>query len=388
MHRFRTKLDYWLKHNEAFNRLFTIVASTVMRFWGLFVPIDKMLIIFSGHSRKYNDSPRTIYEYMISHTEYQAYKYVWVLDNPDEVEIPGNPVKVKSDTVAYFKASLRAKYWITCVNIERGLHYKKKSCIYLNTWHGLPFKHVGNHAARRQDYDFSDIDYFCYASEYEKAIIMDAFNTRECAMIPSGLPRNDELYQVTIGEITELKKKLGLPEDKKIILYAPTWRDSNDNGSTYSIRPPINADYWEALLGELYIVLFRTHSYTNKLLGIEFNDAIRNYTSYPVVNDLLKVSDILISDYSALMADFSILERPILCFTYDYDDYKKERGLYLDYNTDMPSGILRTEHDVLNYIKTMEYQKECIKTRNIVKNKLTYIGGNATEICLQKIFGK
>ena len=69
------------------------------------------------------------------------------------------------------------------------------------------------------------MDYFCYASEYEKKVYMNAFRTREDAMIPTGLPRNDELYSVTPDEIKNIKERLGLPLDKKIILYAPTWRE-------------------------------------------------------------------------------------------------------------------------------------------------------------------
>lgn len=137
-----------------------------------------------------------------------------------------------------------------------------------------------------------------------------------------------------------------------------------------------------------YVVLFRMHAYTNKLLGLEFNDTLRDYSTYPNVNDLFKVADILISDYSASMADFSILERPVLCFTYDYEEYRKERGLYMDYETEMPSGLLKTEDEVLEYIKDMDYEKECEKTRRMLKAKLLQYGGNATETCLSVLFDK
>lgn len=207
-------------------------------------------------------------------------------------------------------------------------------------------------------------------------------------MIPTGLPRNDELYRVTSQEIKDIKERLGLPLDKKIILYAPTWRDSTDNGKTYAIKPPIDAKRWEKELKDDYIVLFRMHTYTNKLLGLEFNDTLRDYSAYPNVNDLFKVTDILISDYSASMADYAILERPVLCFTYDYEQYREERGLYVDYATDMPSGILKTEDDVLEYIKTMDYKKECEKTRIMIKEKMIHLGGRATEMCLKKLFEK
>lgn len=135
-------------------------------------------------------------------------------------------------------------------------------------------------------------------------------------------------------------------------------------------------------------MLLRTHAYTTKLLGIEFNDVIRDYISYPVINDLFKVSDILVSDYSSCIADFSILERPIICFAYDYEAYCDYRGLYLDLNVAMPSGVKHTEQEVIAQIKNMDFQAECVKTKEMIKDRLTYIGGNATELCVEKMFGK
>ena len=387
MHGFRARLDYLLKHNYTVNRLFNWSVSSFLKVWGFFVPTDEKMVVFSGHTRKYNDSPRAIYEYMLSHPEkYRQLRCVWALEDPEHVDIPGNPIKVKSDTLQYFKYTLKAKYWVTCVNIERSLHFKKKTCRYLNTWHGTPFKHVGNDAGGRKDYDFGSVDLFCYASEYEKVIYKRAFRVKDMALIPTGLPRNDDLYRTSLREIVELKRRLDLPLDKKIVLYAPTWRDSTDNGRTCSIKPPVDAMKWEETLKDDYIVLFRMHAYTNKLLGLEFNETLRDYSDYPNVNDLFKVADILISDYSASMADYSILERPVLCFAYDYEEYRDERGLYLDYSKDMPSGILRTEDDVLNYLKTMDYQEECQKTRAMLKDRLLQFGGKATENCVSRLF--
>lgn len=137
MHGFRARLDYILKHNYAINRIFNWTASSFMKVWGYFIPLDDEMIIFSGHTRRYNDSPRTLYEYMLAHPKkFGRYKCVWALEDPENVDIPGNPIKVKSDTPKYFKYTLKAKYWVTCVNIERSLHYKKRKCRYLNTWHG------------------------------------------------------------------------------------------------------------------------------------------------------------------------------------------------------------------------------------------------------------
>ena len=386
MHGFRARLDYVLKHNHFISVLFRMVASASMRIWGVFVPVDNKMVIFTAHGRKYNDSPRAIYEYMLKSGKFNGFKMVWGLEDPS-VEIPGNPIKVKADTVAYFRYTLKAKYWITCVNIERSLHYKKKSQLYLNTWHGTALNTMGNAVSGRKDFDFSYINFFSYESEFQKQHCIDDFNCREESMIPSGLPRNDTLYYTTSEEVLSLKKKLGLPLDKKIILYAPTWRDSKDNGHTYALKPPIDIKKWEKELAHEYILLFRTHSYTNKVIGVEFNDFVRDFISYPVVNDLFKVADILISDYSSCITDFSILSRPIICFAYDYDDYCKTHGLNLDFRTEMPNGIKENEDDVLDFLKVMDYDKECENTR-IFNSKYTYIGGHATEICIEKMFGK
>jgi CDP-glycerol glycerophosphotransferase len=268
------------------------------------------------------------------------------------------------------------------------LHYKKKSCRFLNTWHGAPIKRGGNDCGGRKDFDFRAVDFFCYASDFEKGTEQRSFRVREEAQIPTGLPRNDELYRVTQEEIISIKKKLDLPLDKKVIIYAPTWRDSNDGGVSYEIKPPVDIKKWEASLSEDYVLAMRTHQYTNKLLGIEFDDFCRDFCTYPNVNDLLKVADLMISDYSAIMADYSILERPILCFAYDYEWFRDTRGLYLDYTKEMPSGILRSEDEVLSYIKSMDFEKESIKTKQLLKNKLAQYGGHATETCLDLLFEK
>lgn len=387
MRGFRAKLDYWLKHNYGLNVVFVFCVSIIMKLWGFFVKTDENLILFSGHTRKYNDSPKAIYEYMISNEKFSRYKFVWALENPNEVKIPGNPQKVKADSVEYFRKTLKAKYWVTCVNIERGLRYKKKNCIYMNTWHATPVKHMGNAANGRKDYNFSHVDFFCVAGEYEKKIYLKDLLVKEESILKTGLPRNDVLYHVDGEKIRSIRKKLCIPEEKKVILYAPTWRDSEDGGKTYGLKPPIDVKYWENELGEDYVVLLRTHSYTNELLGVKFNNFIRNYTSYPDVNELLAIADIMISDYSAIIFDYCILERPILCYGYDFDEFAKKRGFYVSLESELPCGVQKTEEELINYIKNINYQ-EAAKRTKLFKNKYMQYGGQATEMCANILIGE
>ena len=381
---FRAKLDYILKHNKLIYRIFNVSMSFAMRLWGKMLPIDSKLVLFSSLSRRYNDSPREIYESMVCDPRYRDYKFVWALEDVS-IDIPGSAIKVKADSYEYFRIALKAKYWVTAVNIERSLHFKKRECLYLNTWHGCPIKCIGNDANGREDYDFSDIDYFCYSGEYEKKVMMGAFRLRESSMLPVGLPRNDVLFGYTGEDSESIKKGLGISPNRKVILYAPTWRDNVDKGKTYIIAPPINFDIWKKALGDKYVILVRAHAYTNKVLNIAFDDTVVDVSSYPSINDLFKISDILISDYSASIIDYSILERPIICFGYDYEEYKKQRGLYWDLEVEMPNGVFKCENDVLQHILNMDYDAECKKTLAL-KQKYNQYGGFATQACVKALF--
>lgn len=382
----KEKVIYFLKHNAAFNRVVRMVVNVFFCVWGWFVPVDEHTVLFTAHSQDYNDSPRSIYEYMIGEERFRDYRLVWAVKDPERCAIPGDCVKIKADTLGYFALSLKAKYWIACVNIERGFQYKRKTQYYLNTWHGTPLKTIGNAATGRKDYDFSRITFFCSAGAYEDEIYCRDFCLRSESLLHTGLPRNDALYHVTKEQILDMRMRLNIPTDKRVILYAPTWRDSTDTGKTYALKPPIDTIYWEQRISSNYVLLMRTHPYTNRVLGVEFNDFIHDMTAYPSINDLLIVSDILISDYSATFFDYSILERPMIAFCYDYEEYKTERGLYIDLVTAFPGGIARSQDEVINRIVKMDYVQGCNMTRAFKAKYLQY-GGSATKTCIEKLFG-
>lgn len=380
----RARIDYILKNYSIIQKTYKIVMSNFFKLIGIFIPINNKMILFNAHGRQYNDSPKAIYLKMVNDPMFEDYEFVWALDEPSLYNIPGC-TKVKMDTIKYFITALKSKYWVTCVNIERGLNFKKNQTVYLNTWHGTPLKLVGNSVKGRNDFDFSSVNIFCTAGEYEKEIYKKDFNVKNENLFSTGLPRNDELYHSKDSHILKYKKMLKLPIDKKIILYAPTWRDSDDNGKSYSINPPINFSYWKEKLQDEYVLLLRTHAYTNKVLKVEFDNFFRDFTSYPDINKLLIVSDILVSDYSATIFDYSILEKPIICFGYDYDEYKKNRGLYLNLDEELPSGVIRTQEKVLEKILNLNYEIECKKTAEL-KRKYLIEGGNAANKCIDLLF--
>ena len=381
----RGRFEYVLKHNSWIMKTFIFLGSSFFRFIGLFVKIDDSLVLLNSYSGKfYNDSPKKIYELMINDPRCKDYKYVWAFREPDKITVPGNCKKIKIDTWKYFVTALKAKVWIANVNIERGLKFKKKEQYYLNTWHGTSVNFVGNAVDGRDDFKWDYVNAFCFAGEYEREFIKRDFCVTDEHLLPSGLPRNDDLYTVDETRIRSIKTKLGFPLDKKVVLYAPTWRESTDGGENCNIKPPINVAKWRDALADKYILIFRTHHYTKAMLGIEFDEFVRDGSDYPDVNDLLVIADYLISDYSCIMMDYCILGRPIIEFGYDYDEYSKTRGFYLDLDKDIPSHILRTEEEVLKYISDSDYLEECKKAQKFRDEHIDY-GGHAAQMCVDAI---
>ncbi|PWJ70788.1 CDP-glycerol glycerophosphotransferase [Ruminococcaceae bacterium R-25] len=380
----RKRLIYILKHNVILQKLYRVIMSFVFRVMGLFVKTDDKLILFvSFMGLGFNDSPKAIYDYLKSHPEYGSYRMVWAFEKPqDHKELD----TVRIDSFKYFKTALKAKYWVTNTNIERGLKFKKKSQIYLNTWHGIALKHIGNDCPGRKDYNFNTVDHLVVSGDHDEKVWKSAFNADEKTYLRCGMPRNEELWLASEERRAELKSKLGLPSDKKIILYAPTWRDSTDGGANYEIKPPIHLDIWKKTLGSDYIVLFRAHHQTTKVLGIQFDEFVRDYSEYPAVNDLIIVSDILITDYSAIAFDYSVLCKPIFCYAYDYETYLADRGTYFDIDDYYPNKSCRTEDDLLDRICNCDYEMECSNTKTFRDRFIKY-GIGATKACVDACFG-
>lgn len=178
---------------------------------------------------------------------------------------------------------------------------------------------------------------------------------------------------------------LGISSLKKIILYAPTFREySRDKFNACYLKPPIDIEKWKKTLGGGYIILFRAHYEVINVLGIRDDDFIKNVSSYPCLNDLIAISDMLISDYSSIYFDYSITEKPMLCFAYDYEEYSEKRGLYLSLHDIMPCNVNLDENSLLEEITRMDIDEYTNKTK-IFKNRFAPNAGNATNIVIDKL---
>ncbi|MBM7635594.1 CDP-glycerol glycerophosphotransferase family protein [Streptococcus saliviloxodontae] len=385
----KSRIIYLIKHNHVIKWLYVHMGSLFLRMLGFFIKTDDNLVLFVPNTGKsFSGSPRDIYDYMQSQEAYANYRTIWAFDEPAKMAEEFQLETVKLDSLAYFITCLRAKYWVTDINIERGLRFKKKGTVFLNTWHGVAIKKIGNDDPNSAKYDYRDLDYLCVSGEYDKQVFSSALKAPETSFLEVGMPRNDRLFKATDAEKEELRKLLDIPEGKKVIVYVPTWRDSQDKGKTFGLA--IEADFkkWQEELGEDYVILFRAHSRTTEVMSVEYNEFLRDYSSYPDLNDLLIVADVLITDYSSVVFDYAILEKPVVYFAYDYDAYLEERGCYFEPRDVFEQPILEEETAVISHLKSLDIVKESALTTQIKKSFMDHSHGQATQMCVEKLFSK
>lgn len=358
------------------------IGSAIIRLIGLFIPINRNRILFTSFGGlKFDDSPKEIYQAILDDKRFNDKELIWAFTNPESFSIPIGK-KIRIDTITYFYYALSSKIWITNSSVERGLSFKKKNIFYLNTWHGTPIKKMGrdlpsdNESFTSKGKNHWDIQ--LSQSVYESTIFSRVFGIKPEKFKTFGLPRNDSLGRVSNDLNTELRTKLGLPLDKMIILYAPTFREyhkDKDYNSTIDI--PINFKKWEAELGDKYILLIRAHYDVVKLLDIPESSFVKDYSSYESLNELLIITDVLISDYSSIFFDYSILSKPMLCYAYDYEEYQSKRGLYFDIRKELEMEINISEDYILNEIKNLDYEHRKMITIRFRKKFVTEFGNAA-----------
>ncbi len=390
----KMKIKNFIKHNRLVYVVYYYLFSTILRLIGRFVAIDDNCALFVSYGgKKYDDSPRFVYQYIKDFAAYSWLKPIWAFKNPDD--FPEVTNKVKIDSIAYFLTAIKSKYWITNSSCARGLNFKKRDTINAFFVHGMTgIKKIGADIENKENtykqLFKEQFDYIFIEGKEETPLLEKAWGISKDQLFLTGLPRNDDLVCVSDTEIESIKQKINIPQEKKVILYAPTFREERVDSALNSVLSiPFDFAKWEQKLSNEYVLLITAHYEVERLLdSIPNNGFVFNVFNYPVLNDLLKISDILITDYSSIVFDYSILEKPIFCYGYDYDEYMKNRGTYNDLNTLFSHGVIRNEDELISLIHNIDYEKECDFTKVKIKDRFIACYGDATKKAADIIFNR
>lgn len=362
-------------------------------------PVKENVILFETFMAKnYSDSPKYIYEYIAqNHPEYEC---VWAINDGAKIPYGAKTVKRFSFQYAYYLAV--SKYLV--FNVRPPLWYRKREeQVFLETWHGTPLKRLvfdqeevtsASPKYKQQFYrQRKDWDFLVSANPFSTKTFRSCF-LYEGEMLEYGYPRNDILYWPNKDEIAQqLKEKLGIPKDKKTILYAPTWRDDQHYGSgQYKFELALDLKLMKERLQDDYVVLLRTHHYISDHIDVRgLGDFVINLSSYDDISEIYLISDICITDYSSVFFDYANLKRPILFYTYDFDKYKNQlRGFYIDMNTEVPGPLLYTSEQVVQAIEDIDEITEEYKERydQFYDRFCCYDDGHASEHVAEAMLAK
>ena len=405
------KLKQLTKNNAALRRFVRKIIFFLRRvrynLRGIGTRVDEKLFLFSsfeGHN--FADSPKAIYNYLLNNPDYADYKFVWCFENPEKykfLEKNRNTAVVKQNSSECEKYYKRAKYWV--LNHRVAVHrHPSKNQVFVQCWHGTPLKKLGfdieggenvinsqKELCEKYETDAKKYSYMLSPSPFASEKFISSFNLKalgkEGCILEEGYPRNDALFTFDESKIKSIKEELNIPEDKKVILYAPTWRDNqHKTGVGYTYKIEVDFDKLKSELEEEYVILFRAHYFVSNSFDFEkYSGFVFDVSKIDDINDLYIISDILITDYSSVFFDFANLKRPIIFFMYDIEQYENElRGFYIDL-AELPGAIIQTENELIDEIrktKTFEYTEK-YKAFNQKFNPLD--DANASKRVVEKI---
>jgi len=324
-----------------------ILIPIVFRILEQFMKRDDTIVLLGSGFNRFTDNSKYLFLYLIQNCKnIRAYYVVASYDEYVMLKDQKLPV-VHKHSLENMKLALKSGYIFITHNIDDVFPSVRKDATVVNLWHGTPIKKIGydskveNKWIRNKRLTFRKIPYVLwdYVIVSHESLIerqMNSFRKKRESFLPMGLPRNDILFEVKrddkVNQEYKLKfaNKYNFPVESELILYVPTFRPYKQ-GKAEFIR--LISTFNEVYRGSNKRLLVRLHPHDFNLINNNiWGNTVVIVNDYPDVQELLAVSDIMITDYSSIVFDYSILERPVYLFPYDYEQYIKMVELYSDYN--------------------------------------------------------
>lgn len=373
----------------------------------------------SNMGRNCSGNPRAIFEAMQKDTRFKKIRKIWAFNGDffrlkreyGERLLPKGCKIVRYGGLRYYFHIATSGIWVFDTRQEPYL-VKRKGAFYLMTWHGTPLKKLGldmctlNMAGEKIDLKTYTDSFVKESAKWDCLLAQNDFSASvfpRCfgykgKVLTSGYPRNDRLARA--GNIGEGEEILKAKKKKKILLYAPTWRDDEYLGNGF-YKCPSRPDFLklEKELKDKYRIIVKLH-YLVKLRPGDIPQScidsgfVKVYGNDIDITSLYLKADALIGDYTSAVFDYSVLRRPMFFFCYDLENYRdKLRGFYLDFEKIAPGPVSRNEYELIHDIKkTFENsndgdQKDYReKLKCFIETFNKYDDGHASERVLEEIY--
>jgi CDP-glycerol glycerophosphotransferase len=328
-------------------------------------PVLDQILFISWKGKQCGDNPLGIAEELRRRGDDR--EQLWAVTDWS-VPVPDGGTAVLRGTQEYYEALARSRYLVSNDDMQPPFR-KRDGQVYLQTWHGTLLKRIGFDIANPQFIsgtayfdqlarDVAQWDLLLSPNPFSTPLMRRAFRY-EGEIGEYGYPRNDLLRRGDVAELAaRVRDRLGLPAGKRVVLYAPTWRDNQvyANGRRYRFDMRLDLERAWRELGEDHVFLIRGHHHMADDVPAGMRDGFAiNVTAYPDITELYLVADVLVTDYSSAMFDYAVTGRPILFFTYDLAEYRDNlRGFYFDFEAEAPGPLLATSAEVIGALKDID----------------------------------
>ncbi len=325
-------------------------------------PVRPAVLFDAFKGTQYSDSPRAVHEELIRRGA--DLEHLWVVRD-DQVDVPETARAVRMWSPQWYEALATSRYVVANNHLPDWFRKRPEQTV-VQTWHGTPLKKIGHdiesvHFAdqrylERVEKEVQNWDMLVSPNSFSTPILQRAFKFPG-EMVECGYPRNDILRRPDTGDRErEIRRRIGLPRGKRVIMYAPTWRDDQFYApGKYKFDFRIDLDDARARLGDDHVLLVRRHPNVVDPVPGAGDGFVFDVSDYPDMADLSLIADVMITDYSSLMFDYVNTGRPILFFTYDLDHYRDTlRGFYFDFERSAPGPLLFESAQLITAIRNVD----------------------------------
>ncbi|QXJ23758.1 CDP-glycerol glycerophosphotransferase family protein [Actinomadura graeca] len=325
-------------------------------------PLTEMVVFDSYGASQYSCNPRAIYEELAR--SHPGLECVWV-STDGQFTVEGDARTVMSGSRDHYRALARARYIVTNFGLPAGFA-KRSGQTYMQTWHGTPLKRMGYDLAEMPYKRTEKVDWIAHEVPRWDVLLSPNALTSDVMrrafrfdgeIQEIGYPRNDVLSSPDFGRLGQLvRERLGIPAGKKVVLYAPTWRDDlHHSPGRRAFSLELDVETLRRALGGDHVLLVRPHHLITERDRLPVDDFVIDVSRYPDIADLYLAADVLVTDYSSAMVDFACTGRPMLFYTYDLERYRDHvRGLTIDFEAEAPGPLLATSADVVEALLAID----------------------------------
>jgi CDP-glycerol glycerophosphotransferase len=314
--------------------------------------------VYNSFHGRFSDNPRAVFEHLQGRPDLE---HVWLADRRFAASFPSGTALVDIDGPEARDVLESADVLVANTHTEVDWD-KPAGTFYLQTWHGTPLKRIHHDVLwapegrlARLDQDVARWDLLLSPNAASTPRLRHGFRY-DGPVAETGYPRNDVLTSPGAAELRDdVRRALGVRPGRKVVLYAPTWRDDEFFGTDGTIACALDLEAWGEALGDDHDLLVRFHSMVTERTRLDRWPGVHDVSTYPDIRDLYLAADVLVTDYSSAMFDFAVTGRPQVFYAYDLERFAGAvRGFYFDVLPEAPGPVVQTMAGLVDAVREVD----------------------------------